>query len=271
MPSPKQIQTSLSTLSSGPSLVVALIGATSGVGSYTARALARTYATQGSKLRVYLVGRNATRGAELLEYAHSTSPGSEWRFLEVKDLSLMSEVDGVVRRIEEVERKEPFQGQARLDALWISPALSPLQETWDKIKTVDAAIGTPAPGTYGVTAVRTNVVFMKTFMFEELAKQHAGKISFTHNFPGLVDGHAFYSDVNPWWALLMWRILKPLLWWYLTPPDNERGGGAYAVGQRGDAKGKVAYANIRKDDTARRVWEHTMNVLEGIDKKNAAA
>ncbi|CAI6334888.1 unnamed protein product [Periconia digitata] len=343
----------LSTLPKGRPLVLALIGATSGIGSYTARALCRTFASNPKKLRVYLVGRNASRAASILEYAKEVCPGSEWVFLEVEDLALMSEVDDVARRIEEAEEKKAFwsgedeegmKTRKRLDGMWLCQALSPMQESrvtkegldtqlsllyysrihliqklipllissphpshvisifaggyQDRISTTGPPpIGTPSPKAYGMTSVRTNVVFMKTFLFEELASKYAGKISFTHIYPGLVDGPTFYSVVNPWWARMLWRvIMKPLLSWYMTsaevcgdvmvglldsvryPPQGGSGGkgemstraepgdGAYGVGQRGDASGKVMYEGIRKEDTGKRVWEHTMGVFEEIDK-----
>jgi len=167
-------------------------------------------------------------------------------------------------------------------------------------------IGTPDAASYGVTQVRNHTCFMKTFLFEALAEQHAGKISFIHIYPGLVDGPTFYSDVNPLWFRILWRLLKPLASWYMTSPEvcgqvmvflatqrypakkalvaqednaaddvafssqRERGGGAYAVGQRGDEKKQVSYAKVRRHDTGKIVWEHTMGILEGVEKKNAA-
>lgn len=142
---------------------------------------------------------------------------------------------------------------------------------------------------------------MKTFFFEELAEKHAGKISFVHIYPGLVDGPVFYSDVNPLWFRIMWRILKPLLSWYMTSPEvcgqvmvylatkrypakgavkegdavahssqQEVGGGAYAVGQRGDESKTVSWARARREDTGKRVWEHTMGVMKRIEQDNAS-
>jgi hypothetical protein len=74
-------------------------------------------------------------------------------------------------------------------------------------------IGTPPKEKYTLNTIRANVCFMKTFAFEQLAEKHAGKISFTHIYPGLVDGPAFLSAENPWWFRLLWRVLKPLASW----------------------------------------------------------
>jgi hypothetical protein len=175
------------------------------------------------------------------------------------------------------------------------------------IKPGEIPIGIPPPESYGVTAVRDHATFMKTFFFEELAEKHAGKISFTHIYPGLVDGPTFYSDVNPLWFQILWRVLKPLVSWYMTAPEVcgevmlylatqrypakgtvkpggeskviggvasstqcELGGGAYAVGQRGDERKAVSYAKVRKIDTAKKVWDHTMETFTEIEKKDAA-
>lgn len=175
----------------------------------------------------------------------------------------------------------------------------------DAIKPGELPIGTPSKRDYGVSSVRKHVAFMKTFVFEHLAEQHAGKISFIHIYPGLVDGPVFYSDVNPTWFKILWRILKPLASFYMTSPEvcgevmlslatprylakgeaksvdvagevaystqRELGGGAYGVGMRGDERKDVSYAEVRKNDTTRKVWEHLIEVFEGIEKKNVAS
>lgn len=163
----------------------------------------------------------------------------------------------------------------------------------DSIKPGDDPIGTAPPGKYGITSVRRNTCFMKTFYFEELAEKYAGKISFIHIYPGLVDGPGFYSEEIPLWFRMTWRVLKPLVSWYMTSPEvcgqvmvylatsrypakgnvsgtadaafsshRELGGGAYAVGQRGDESKKASWARARKSDTGERVWQHTQEVFQ---------
>jgi hypothetical protein len=90
----------------------------------------------------------------------------------------------------------------------------------EKIAPGTLPIGTPAPGAYNINTVRGHVAFMKTLAFEHLATQHAGKISFCHIYPGLVDGPTFTSDVNPLWFRVLWRGVKPLMRWYMTPPET---------------------------------------------------
>ncbi|CAN9349768.1 unnamed protein product [Alternaria alternata] len=86
---------------------------TSGIGSYTAKAFASVYRNAGSKLRVYLVGRDASRAEALLTDVRSTSPGSEWRFLKANDLAMMSDVDTVCAQIKRYEEEEPLKGEDR--------------------------------------------------------------------------------------------------------------------------------------------------------------
>jgi hypothetical protein len=152
MPNIKTIRKSIAILPAGPPLVVALTGGTTGIGSYIARALARTYAQHGTKLRVYIVGRNASRAEELIAYGRSTSPGSDWRFIPTPDLTLMSEVGRVSAAIIDLEEKKPFAGgKARLDLLYMSQALSPLQ---------------PSPRTYFIPCFQS-----KTFKPDEISQR----------------------------------------------------------------------------------------------------
>ena len=41
------------------------------------------------------------------------------------------------------------------------------------------------PSTYGVSTVRKHTCFLKTFFFEELAEEHAGRLGLSHTYPGL--------------------------------------------------------------------------------------
>ena len=168
-------------------------------------------------------------------------------------------------------------------------------------------IGCPTPESYGVSGVRKHTCFMKNFFFEELAEKHAGKLSLCHIYPGLVDGPGFYNPEMPTWFRIVWRLLKPLAWLYMTPPDlcgqvmvylatsrypakgtveqgkkvaggievatstkGELGGGSYALGQRGDVwKKGVSYEKVRKEGMSKQVWDHTIDTLDKIEKENA--
>jgi NAD(P)-dependent dehydrogenase (short-subunit alcohol dehydrogenase family) len=128
MPNLQTIRAGITELPKGPPLVVALAGGTSGIGSYIAKALATTYASNGSKLRVYIVGRKPERAEELIQIGRTTSPGSDWRFVQAMDASLISDVDKACQEIIKEEKQAPFSGgPPRLDVLYMSQALSPFQ------------------------------------------------------------------------------------------------------------------------------------------------
>jgi NAD(P)-dependent dehydrogenase (short-subunit alcohol dehydrogenase family) len=130
MPDLQTIRAGIAELPKSSPLVVALTGATTGIGSYVARALATTFAHHGSNLRVYIVGRNASRSEELLANGRTTSPGSEWTFVPVGDLALIKDADRVSAEVIRREEEAPFAGGSpRLDVLYMSQALSPMQES----------------------------------------------------------------------------------------------------------------------------------------------
>lgn len=171
----------------------------------------------------------------------------------------------------------------------------------DGTKPGELPIGCPPDSEYGISSVRKYTGFMKTFVFEELAEKHAGKLSLSHIYPGLVDGPTFYSPEMPAWFRFVWRLMRPLVSFYMTSPDvcgevmaslastgrypakgqqvsgveparssdGMVGGGSYALGQRGDAQKGVMYAKVRKEDTAKQCWDHTMGILARIEKENA--
>lgn len=180
----------------------------------------------------------------------------------------------------------------------------------DGTKPGESPIGLPPPATYGVAGVRKHTCFMKNFGFEELAERHAGKLSLTHIYPGLVDGPGFYNPEMPAWFRFIWRLLKSLASLYMTSPKDcgdvmlylatprfpaksstnevdtgltgrlelakstlgEFGGGSYAVGQRGDVATKgVSYEKVRQQGTNNEVLDHTMETLARIERENANA
>ena len=131
MPSLTQIRKDISCLPTSFPLVIAIFGGTTGIGSYVARSFARLFSQHGANLRVYLVGRNASRAEEILAYAKKTAPESDWTFVEVGNAALMSECERVAGVIKEREERQPFEDgtggkRARLDAIYLSWALSPV-------------------------------------------------------------------------------------------------------------------------------------------------
>lgn len=169
----------------------------------------------------------------------------------------------------------------------------------DPIKPGQQPIGLPPPEEYGVGGVRKYTSFMKVFMFETLAEKHAGHISFTYVYPGLVDGPAFYVENNtPLWFRWLWPVIKVVFGWYMTSAEDcgqvmlflatptfpakgtdsetgnqqlarstkgELGGGSYATGHRGEWKEKgMSFEKHRQPDTAKKVWDHTMEVIDRV-------
>ena len=133
MPNMKAISAAVAELPKGPPLVAALPGGTTGIGAYIAKALATTFAKDGSKLRVYIVGRNAQRAEDVINEAKKISPGSEWRFLKATDLALISEVDRCCAEIIRQETESPFHGgPVRLDLLYMTHCYPILKERSSK-------------------------------------------------------------------------------------------------------------------------------------------
>lgn len=129
MPSLSVIRSSLAELPSGPPIVAVLSGGTTGIGSYVAKGLATTYAKQGSNLRVYIVGRNATRAVAVLAECRKISPGSDWRFVQATDLALLSDVDQSCAEIIKQETESSFHGgPARIDLLYMTHCYPILKE-----------------------------------------------------------------------------------------------------------------------------------------------
>ena len=133
MPNFSTIRSAIAELPNGPPIVVALTGGTTGIGSYVATALASTFADQGSKLRVYIVGRNAARAEAVIADGQRLSPGSEWRFVKASDLALISNVDLACADIIRQESEAPFHGgPLRLDLLYMSHCYPILKERTSK-------------------------------------------------------------------------------------------------------------------------------------------
>lgn len=141
MPSLAAIKAEISKLPDGPPLVAALPGATTGIGSYIATVLATIYAKHGSKLRVYIVGRNAVRAESVIAGCQRLSPGSEWRFVSATDLALISEVDRCCDEIIKQETEAPFHGApVRLDLLYMTYCYPILKERHSKHYTPESDI-----------------------------------------------------------------------------------------------------------------------------------
>lgn len=129
MPNLTVIRSAVAELPKGPPLVAAFSGGTTGIGSYVVHALAKAFASHGSRLRVYIVGRNVARAEAVIAEGKRLSPGSDWRFVQVTDLALISEVNRSCAEIIRQETEAPFHGgPIRLDALYMSHCYPILKE-----------------------------------------------------------------------------------------------------------------------------------------------
>lgn len=120
MPKLSIIRSAVAELPKGQPLVVCLVGGTTGIGSYVAKSLAKAFASNGFKLRVYIIGRNASRAADVINQGKSASPGSDWRFVQATDLALISEVDKSCAEIIRQETEAPLHNTPSIDLLYMS-------------------------------------------------------------------------------------------------------------------------------------------------------
>src|SRR4051812_33557576 len=94
-------------------LVAAFVGGTAGIGEFTVRALAATYAAHSTlPMRAYLVGRNRVAGEKICAECKEVYPRGEYIFVQAKDLALLRDVDRVCEEIGEQERaREEEEGR----------------------------------------------------------------------------------------------------------------------------------------------------------------
>lgn len=97
-------------------LVAVIAGGTSGIGEYILHALTRAHASGGQGLRVYIVGRNAQKGAERIAESRQRCPDGDFRFVKA-DLGLLREVDLACSEILAQEAKEK---NGRVDMLYMT-------------------------------------------------------------------------------------------------------------------------------------------------------
>lgn len=118
------VRSANSSLAATHPLVAVFVGGTSGIGQYTACALAATHAHRGKGLRLYIVGRNATAAEKTIADCVRVCPEGRFRFVRAEDLALLKDVDRVcaeIGRIEEGENAEGGTG-ARVDLLVMTQA-----------------------------------------------------------------------------------------------------------------------------------------------------
>jgi NAD(P)-dependent dehydrogenase (short-subunit alcohol dehydrogenase family) len=103
------------------SLVAVFTGATTGIGGFTLRGLARTASKYhgGRGLSVYLVGRNVAAADKILDDCRKLCPEGVFQFVKASNLALLQDIDNVcdeIKRLEEAKVRGSG-GPARVDML----------------------------------------------------------------------------------------------------------------------------------------------------------
>lgn len=118
------VSSSNTSLVKSKPLVAVFIGATSGIGKNTFKALATTHGEEGKGLRAYIIGRNAKAAEAIISECQKVCPHGDFRFLRANDLALIKDVDIVcadVIKSEEIEAKATG-GNPKIDILIQSQA-----------------------------------------------------------------------------------------------------------------------------------------------------
>jgi hypothetical protein len=159
------------------------------------------------------------------------------------------------------------------------------------------------PGNYTFANCRSHVVHMKTVAFERLAREHKGKLSCVHQWPGIVISEGYQDETLPRWLRTTLKVAMPALRLLATAKDEcgarvlslaggrypamavgpatpnhsqitegsdgKVGSGAYEVNYKGEnnADGRK-YASLPKDKFTEQVWSHTMEAFEEIEAGN---
>jgi len=261
MVSIQEVRTSNSTLKSRASGLVALfVGATSGIGLGTLKALAKNF----NAPKVYIVGRSAAKSQDILAELKSLNPTGTFTFLE-GEVSLIKQVDKVCAEV--------LQKESHLDLLFMSPgfvefgerqytpedidiltslryyarmrfltSLLPLLSASSSPRVVTVLAGGKEgeldttdidlrkPGAY--TFIKAGGVSSTTMTLglEEIAKSHP-EISFCHVFPGFVNTGLLEKTFG---GLTGWKsILGTVAQWVLLPVLNYFAMTAEVAGERG--------------------------------------
>ena len=120
------VRASNNTLARSQPLVAVFPGGTSGIGEYTARALAAAYGNSkdAQHLRLYITGRNQSAAEQILADCQATCPTGQFHFVKARDLSLLADVDRVSDDIMAMEEQEAKKTGtvARIDFLVMTQA-----------------------------------------------------------------------------------------------------------------------------------------------------
>jgi len=120
----QQVRTTVSTYFANRPVVAVFIGGTQGIGHFSAAALAKQYATQQTAntstaplLRIYIVGRSATKANTVLSDLTKAHSNGQYRFVQAADLTSIVDVDTISKEIIRIENEEHGQDNPRIDLL----------------------------------------------------------------------------------------------------------------------------------------------------------
>lgn len=216
-------------------ITAVFVGATSGIGLYTLRALVRhcTHPT------IYFIGRSHDAGTRILSELRSTNPTGKYTFLP-SDVSLLKNVDALCETIKQAERHLNllFQSQGTMDSSATTqeglPAMASLalhsrtrftlnllpllRAAPSPRRVVSVLTGTKeapitAPDVYlrglGMAKLRGESASMVTLSLEEAARR-APEVSFVHTFPGPVSTGIAREGGRMMLGLT--KVMQVLLW-----------------------------------------------------------
>jgi len=151
---------------------------------------------------------------------------------------------------------------------------------------------------YDFNNARSHITHFTTMAFERLAREHHGRLSLVHVFPGIVVTPAYVDKDHPWWFKLTWGLVGPFVQRFKAIGAEESGhrilylatgafgtteqdggsspvakgtdgvsrSGAYAVGENSEPLAVEAkYKRMREDGFETIVWEHTTQAFKEIE------
>jgi NAD(P)-dependent dehydrogenase (short-subunit alcohol dehydrogenase family) len=97
------------------SLTAVFVGATTGIGEYSVRALTNSYGKGGKGLRIYIVGRNERAAEAIISELRQVSKSGDFRFVRANSVALLKDVDRISAEI--IKLEEAASQTAKIDLL----------------------------------------------------------------------------------------------------------------------------------------------------------
>ncbi|KAF7596884.1 hypothetical protein BBP40_011929 [Aspergillus hancockii] len=278
--------------------VAVFVGGTSGIGEATAKQFAKTIESP----TIYIIGRNRSAAARILQRLQSLNPRGTFEFIQ-SDVSLLREVDAAYT-VEGLDNNHVLRYYARMRFIHnLLPQLKSAESS-ARVVTVLAAgkegdidesnfdlqasfsFGTAA--TYGAT--------MNSLAVEYLASKHTS-ISFIHVFPGTVQTPLMRASFGTILGLVIGLLTRmtsisaqesgersiSIITSSSYPPfahagtnssDDVRlamastgkvGGGSYLLNYDGmDVTNQGLMENFRKKGYPTKLWDHTLDIFQRV-------